>query len=457
MAASQGVEVDRQQEFVLRTLEERDIRFVRLWFTDVLGTLKSVSVAPAELESAFDEGIGFDGSAIEGFARVFESDMVAMPDPTTFQVFPFEGGASGESARMFCDILLPDGSPSWADPRHVLRRALSRAAEKGFTFYTHPEIEFFLVEDAPADGRLPVPVDAGGYFEHTTHSAARDFRRQAVLALERIGISVEYSHHEVAPGQQEIDLRYADALTTADNIMTFRHVVKEVALSHGVQATFMPKPFSDQPGSGMHTHLSLFEGEHNAFHDAGDPMKLSKVGRAFIAGLLTHAREYTAVTNQWVNSYKRLFPQPLADRITESPAYVCWGHLNRSALVRVPAYGKPNSARVEIRSPDSAANPYLAFAVMLGAGLKGIEEGYELPPGAEDDVWSLSNAERRAMGYEALPEDLAEAIDVMAGSELVAEILGEHVFDFFLRNKRAEWEEYRRVVTPYERQRYLSL
>ncbi|MFX0594496.1 type I glutamate--ammonia ligase [Melissospora conviva] len=449
--------MDRQQEFVLRTLEERDIRFVRLWFTDVLGTLKSVSVAPAELESAFDEGIGFDGSAIEGFARVFESDMVAMPDPTTFQVFPFEGGASGESARMFCDILLPDGSPSWADPRHVLRRALSRAAEKGFTFYTHPEIEFFLVEDAPADGRLPVPVDAGGYFEHTTHSAARDFRRQAVLALERIGISVEYSHHEVAPGQQEIDLRYADALTTADNIMTFRHVVKEVALSHGVQATFMPKPFSDQPGSGMHTHLSLFEGEHNAFHDAGDPMKLSKVGRAFIAGLLTHAREYTAVTNQWVNSYKRLFPQPLADRITESPAYVCWGHLNRSALVRVPAYGKPNSARVEIRSPDSAANPYLAFAVMLGAGLKGIEEGYELPPGAEDDVWSLSNAERKAMGYEALPEDLAEAIDVMAGSELVAEILGEHVFDFFLRNKRAEWEEYRRVVTPYERQRYLSL
>ena len=442
---------------MLRTLEERDIRFVRLWFTDVLGTLKSVSVAPAELESAFDEGIGFDGSAIEGFARVFESDMVAMPDPTTFQVFPFEGGASGESARMFCDILLPDGTPSWADPRHVLRRALSKAAEKGFTFYTHPEIEFFLVEDAPADGRLPVPVDAGGYFEHTTHSAARDFRRQAVLALERIGISVEYSHHEVAPGQQEIDLRYADALTTADNIMTFRHVVKEVALSHGVQATFMPKPFSDQPGSGMHTHLSLFEGEHNAFHDAGDPMKLSKVGRAFIAGLLTHAREYTAVTNQWVNSYKRLFPQPLPDRITESPAYVCWGHLNRSALVRVPAYGKPNSARVEIRSPDSAANPYLAFAVMLGAGLKGIEEGYELPPGAEDDVWSLSNAERRAMGYEALPEDLAEAIDVMAGSELVAEILGEHVFDFFLRNKRAEWEEYRRVVTPYERQRYLSL
>jgi glutamine synthetase len=450
--------VDRQQEFVLRTLEERDIRFVRLWFTDVLGTLKSVSVAPAELEAAFEEGIGFDGSAIEGFARVFESDMVAMPDPTTFQVFPFEGGpqtTGPESARMFCDILQPDGSASWADPRHVLRRALSKAAEKGFTFYTHPEIEFFLLSDVPEDGDVPSPVDAGGYFDHTSHAVARDFRRQAVLSLERIGISVEFSHHEVAPGQQEIDLRYADALTMADNIMTFRHVVKEVALSHGVTATFMPKPFTDQPGSGMHTHLSLFEGERNAFHDPSDPTKLSKVGKAFIAGLLTHAREYTAITNQWVNSYKRLFPLALPDRITESPAYVCWGHLNRSALVRVPAYGKPNSARVEIRSLDSACNPYLTFAVLLGAGLKGIEEGYELPPGAEDDVWSLSDAERRAMGYQTLPENLAEAIDVLAKSEFVAEVLGEHVFDFFIRNKRTEWEQYRREVTAFERRRYL--
>lgn len=458
--------MDRQQEFVLRTLEERDIRFVRLWFTDVLGTLKSVSVAPAELEAAFEEGIGFDGSAIEGFARVHESDMVAMPDPTTFQVFPFEtsqahspppAGASGESARMFCDILLPDGTPSWADPRHVLRRALSRAAEKGFTFYTHPEIEFFLLQNGPADGAVPVPVDAGGYFDHTTHAVARDFRRQAVLALERIGISVEFSHHEVAPGQQEIDLRYADALTTADNIMTFRHMVKEVALSHGVRASFMPKPFTDQPGNGMHTHLSLFEGERNAFHDPDDPMKLSKVARAFIAGLLAHAREYTAVTNQWVNSYKRLFPQPLAQAITESPAYVCWGHRNRSALVRVPAYGKPNSARVEIRSLDSACNPYLAFAVLLGAGLAGIERGYELPPGAEDDVWALSPREREAAGYEPLPENLSEAIGVMARSELVAEVLGEHVFDYVLRNKRVEWEQYRREVTPYERRRYLAV
>src|SRR5688500_5228519 len=478
--------MDRQQEFVLRTLEERDIRFVRLWFTDVSGYLKAVAVAPAEIEAAFAEGIGFDGSAIEGFARVYESDMLAKPDPGTFQVMPAAKGQPSDTARMFCDITLPDGSPAWADPRHVLRRALAKAADMGLTFYTHPEVEFFLLKDLPSASSPPEaaavgftsyarpsvefcllkdlpsdcsplePADTGGYFDLSTHNVAHDFRRDAGFALEALGISVEFSHHEVAPGQQEIDLRYADALTMADNIMTFRHVVKEVALSHGVHATFMPKPFTDQPGSGMHTHLSLFEGERNAFHDPSDSTKLSKVGKAFIAGLLVHAREYTAITNQWVNSYKRLFPQALPDRITESPAYVCWGHLNRSALVRVPPYGKPNSARVEIRSLASACNPYLTFAVLLGA-LKGIEEGYELPPGAEDDVWSLSDAERRAMGYESLPQNLSEAIDVMAQSELVAEVLGEHVFDFFLKNKRAEWEEYRRVVTPHERQRYLGM
>src|SRR6266550_7647978 len=454
-----GVDVDRQQEFVLRTLEERDIRFVRLWFTDVLGTLKSVSVAPAELESAFEEGMGIDGSAIEGFARVYESDMVAMPDPTTFQVFPFEGSGSGESARMFCDILLPDGSPSWADPRHVLRRALSRAADKGFTFYTHPEIEFFLLESLPQDGALPVPVDAGGYFDHTTHAVARDFRRQAVLALERIGISVEFSHHECAPGQQEIDLRYADALTTADNVVTFRYLVKEVARTQGVYATFMPKPFTDQPGSGMHTHLSLFEGDRNAFHDPSDELNLSKTARAFIAGLLHHAREITAVTNQWVNSYKRLFGAPLQGTLMEAPAYVCWGHANRSALVRVPMYKptKANSTRIEVRSPDPSCNPYLAFALLLAAGLKGVEENYELPPGAEDDVWALTDNERRAMGYVDLPHNLSDALRAMEASELVAETLGEGVFDFFLRNKRAEWADYRARVTPFELDRYLPV
>jgi len=445
--------MERQQEFVLRTIEERDIRFVRLWFTDVLGFLKSVAVAPAELEGAFAEGIGFDGSAIEGFARVHESDMLARPDPATFQVLPWRDDAPG-TARMFCDILLPDGQPSYADPRHVLRRVMQKAADLGFTFYVHPEVEFFLLRERPtADLLLPEPIDAGGYFDQTPHDLGHDFRRQAITMLERMGISVEFSHHEVAPGQQEIDLRYADALTTADNLMTMRLVVKEVALEQGVYASFMPKPFTDQPGSAMHTHLSLFEGDRNAFHEASDPFQLSKVGKAFVAGLLTHAAELTAVTNQWVNSYKRLWGGG------EAPAYVCWGHNNRSALVRVPMYKphKGNSTRVEIRSPDSAANPYLLFAVLLAAGLKGIEEGYELPDGAEDDVWQLTDGERRALGIAPLPGSLSDAIKALESSELMAETLGEHVFDFFLRNKRAEWEAYRQQVTPFELTRYLPV
>ncbi|MSY52171.1 MAG: glutamine synthetase, partial [Actinobacteria bacterium] len=381
--------MEKQEEFVLRTLEERDIRFVRLWFTDVLGFLKSVAVAPAELESAFAEGIGFDGSAIEGFARVYESDMLAKPDPSTFSILPWRAEAPG-TARMFCDIMLPDGNPSYADPRYVLKRTLARAAEMGFTFYTHPEIEFFLFEEKPKRGEAPVPVDSGGYFDHTPNVVGHDFRRQAITMLEAMGISVEFSHHEGAPGQQEIDLRYADALSTADNIMTFRLVVKEVALEQGVFASFMPKPFTDHPGSGMHVHLSLFEGDRNAFHEAGAPYQLSRVGRSFIAGLLRHAPEITAITNQWVNSYKRLHGGG------EAPAFISWGHNNRSALVRVPMYkpGKGNSTRIELRSPDSACNPYLSFAVILAAGLKGIEMEYELPEGAEDDVWSLSPAER---------------------------------------------------------------
>jgi glutamine synthetase len=449
--------VDRQQDFVLRTVEERQIKFVRLWFTDVLGFLKSVAVAPAELEGAFDEGIGFDGSAIEGFARSLESDMILRPDPGTFQILPESDGSRNDSARMFCDILTPDGTPSWADPRHVLRRTLTKAADMGFSFYTHPEIEFFLLKDRPSDGSEPRPVDTGGYFDMTSHDTAHDFRRLAVSSLEDLGISVEFSHHEVGPGQQEIDLRYADALTTADNIMTFRHVIKEVALSQGVHATFMPKPFTLQAGSGMHTHLSLFEGDTNAFYDASDELNLSKTARAFIAGLLMHAGEITAVTNQLVNSYKRLFGYSAPGQLVEAPTYICWGRANRSALVRVPRYkpGKANSTRVEIRSPDPACNPYLAFAVLLAAGLKGIENNYELPPGAEDDLWSLSPVERRALGYDELPQNLAEALIVMEKSELVAETLGEHVFDFFLRNKRAEWDEHRAQVTPYELGRYL--
>ncbi len=446
--------MDRQRQFVLRTLEERDIRFVRLWFTDVLGFLKSVAVAPAELEGAFNEGIGFDGSSVEGFARVYESDMVAKPDPATFQVLPWEtDGGRVYSARMFCDIAMPDGSPSWADPRHVLRRVMADAASMGFTCYVHPEIEFFLLEDLPQDGSVPVPADSGGFFDQASHDAAPHFRRRAIESLEAMGISVEFSHHEGAPGQQEIDLRYADALTMADNIMSFRYVIKEVAITQGVRASFMPKPFADQPGSAMHTHFSLFEGESNAFYDPEDPYQMSATGKAFLAGVLRHAPEFTAITNQWVNSYKRLVLGG------EAPTTICWGQANRSALVRVPNYspGKSSSQRLEVRSPDSSCNPYLMFAVVIAAGLRGIKGEYPLPAPAEDDVWSLSDTERRAMGYVDLPNSLGLALDAMESSEFIAETLGEHVYEFFLRNKKAEWEAYRRQVTPYELKRYLGL
>ncbi|WP_322749063.1 MULTISPECIES: type I glutamate--ammonia ligase [unclassified Frankia] len=451
--------MDKQQEFVLRTMEERDIRFVRLWFTDVLGVLKSVEIAPAELEGALAEGIGFDGSSIEGFARVHEADMLARPDPSTFQVLPWRGD-SPVTARMFCNLVMPDGMPSPADSRWVLRRTLANAADAGFTFYTHPEIEFFLLRQPPTRGApVPPPVDESGYFDLTPNDVSHEFRQQVIGVLERLGISVEFSHHEVAPGQQEIDLRYADALTIADNIMTFRQVVKEVALRQGVYATFMPKPYSDQAGSGMHTHLSLFEGDRNAFHDPTDAYHLSKVAQAFIAGLLVHAAEITAVTNQWVNSYKRIVGDQRAGEVLEAPAYVCWGHNNRSALVRVPLYkpNKPNTTRIEFRSPDSACNPYLAFALILAAGLRGIQEGYELPPPAADDVWTLSESQRHERGITALPGSLAEAIVIMERSALVRETLGDDLFDFFLRNKRAEWAEYRRQVTPFEIDRYLPI
>jgi glutamine synthetase len=417
---SMSTEISKQEEFVLRTLEERDIRFVRLWFTDVLGFLKSVAIAPAELENAFAEGIGFDGSAIEGFARVTESDMLAKPDPATFSILPWRTEAPG-AARMFCDI-----------------RTLEKAATMGYTCYTHPEIEFFLFKEKPEAGKAPIPVDQGGYFDHTPAVVGHDFRRQAITLLEAMGISVEFSHHEGAPGQQEIDLRYADALSTADNIMTFRHVIKEVAMDQGFHASFMPKPFTDHPGSGMHTHVSLFKGEENAFYDPNAELNLSSVGRSFIAGLLKHAPEITAITNQWVNSYKRLHGGG------EAPAFVNWGPSDRGALVRVPMYKpkKENSTRIEFRSPDTACNPYLAYAVMLAAGLKGVEEGYVLSD-SKDPI--------------SLPSNLNEAIAEMEKSELVRQTLGEHVFEYVLRNKRAEWQDYRRQVSAYELDRYLPV
>ncbi|AJM77638.1 glutamine synthetase family protein [Rathayibacter toxicus] len=437
--------MDKQRDFVLRTIEERGIKFVRLWFTDVVGTLKSVAIAPAEVEGAFVEGLGFDGSAIEGLTRSFEADVLAHPDPSTFQILPWRGEVD-PTARMFCDIMTPDGQPAVADPRNVLKRTLANAAERGFTFYTHPEIEFYLLTSSTFGAEGPQPVDSAGYFDNVPGGTAHDFRRRSVRMLEDLGISVEFSHHEAGPGQNEIDLRYADALTTADNIMTFRTVVKEVAIEQGVYATFMPKPFAGQPGSGMHTHLSLFEGDVNVFYEQGAQYQLSKLGRQFIAGLLHHAPEITAVTNQFVNSYKRLWGGD------EAPSYISWGHNNRSALVRVPLY-KPNkgqSSRVEYRALDSAANPYLAYSLLLAAGLKGIEEGYELPAEAEDNVLTLSDGERRALGYTPLPASLDRAISLMEESELVAETLGEQVFNFVLLNKRKDWTEYRAQVTPYE-------
>ena len=437
--------MDKQTDFVLRTIEERGVKFVRLWFTDVAGTLKSVAIAPAEVEGAFAEGLGFDGSAIEGLARTYEADMLAVPDPSTFQILPWRGEID-PTARMFCDIQTPDGKPAAADPRNVLRRALAKASDRGFSFYIHPEIEFYLLKSSQIGPEGPIPVDNAGYFDNVPGGTAHDFRRRAVGMLEQLGISVEFSHHEGGPGQNEIDLRYADALTMADNIMTFRTVIKEVAIEQGVYATFMPKPFSQHPGSGMHTHMSLFEGDTNAFFEAGSQYHLSKTAKHFIAGLLRHAPEITAVTNQYVNSYKRLWGGG------EAPSYVSWGHNNRSSLIRVPFYkpDKGNSSRIEYRAIDSAANPYLAYALILAAGMKGIEEEYPLPAESEDNVWALTDSERRAMGIQPLPQSLDHAIKKLEESELAAETLGEEVFSYVLANKRREWSEYRAQVTPFE-------
>jgi glutamine synthetase len=440
--------MQQQLDYVLRTVEERGVRFVRLWFTDVLGTLKSFAITPAELETALEEGMTFDGSAIQGYSRVQESDMLALPDPSTFEIVPWRG-EDAPVARMFCDIKHLSEEPFEGDPRYVLKRNLERARDKGFTFYTAPEMEFFIFESSDTP---PVPIDHAGFFDLTQQDMVSELRRQTIVTLEAMGIPVEYSFHELGPSQHEIDLRYTDALTMADNVMTFRQVVKQVAVELGVYATFMPKPIEGAFGSGMHTQVSLFEGDVNAFHDPGDEFGLSKVGRCFIAGLLTHAREITAVTNQTVNSYKRLVAG------YEAPVHICWARNNESALVRLPApkKGKESSTRIEFRSPDPACNPYLAFSVMLAAGLKGVEEGYELPPEATNNIYEMTPEERAAEGIGSLPQSLAEAVSAMEESELVAEALGEHVFDYFIRNKRSEWMDYKAHVTPWELDRYLG-
>jgi glutamine synthetase len=440
--------MDRQAEYVLRTVEERGIRFIRLWFTDVQGFLKAVAINPAELEVAFSEGMTFDGSAIDGYARVQEADMVAKPDPATFQIIPWR--PQQQVARMFCDILTPDGEPFEGDPRWVLKRNLRRAADLGFTFFVGPELEWFYFQDS---GPNPTPLDRGGYFDLTPLDVAQEYRRTTINVLEQLGIPVESSHHEVAPSQHEIDLRYTDALTMADNVMTYRIAVKEVALEHGIYATFMPKPLEGHDGNGMHVHLSLFEGDRNAFYEAGSDLGLSKVAQSFIAGLIKHAPEITGITNQWVNSYKRLVTG------FDAPNYLMWARNNQSALVRVPSVksGKPASTRVEYRAPDAACNPYMAFSVLLAAGLTGIENGYELPPEMPRNVFDLTSAERAAAGIGRLPSNLSEALDLMEESELVAEALGEHMFSWFLRNKRKEWDRYQRHVSAFELEEYLPI
>lgn len=445
--------MERQQDYVLRTVEERGVRFVQMWFTDVLGTPKSFQITPAELENALEEGMTFDGSTIDGFSRVQESDVLAMPDAKTFQLLPYlTDGAP--VARVVCDVVNLDGSPFEGDPRHVLRRALERGRELGFSFFVAPELEYFYFAPPKPDGNgaAPTPLDSGSYFDLTIHDLSSELRRDTVLTLEDMGIPVEYSQHEDAPSQHEIDLRYTDALTMADTVMTVRMVVKEIAARHGVMATFMPKPLYGVQGSGMHTHMSLFDGDNNTFYDDSDPYNLSPVARRFIAGILKHARELTAVTNQWVNSYKRLIVG------YEAPVYISWARNNRSALVRVPPTkkGKRDSTRVEYRAPDAAANPYLAFAAVLAAGLTGIEKGYDLPAELATNLYELSPAQRLAEGIEALPGSLSEAVDELEKSELMAEVLGEHVFEWFVRNKRAEWADYKAEVTAFELRRYLT-
>ena len=437
----------KDKKDVLELVKKHDVKFVRLWFCDIHGQLKSFSVPIEELGNAFDEGMGFDGSSIQGYARIDESDMIAKPDPSTFVLLPWRPKEKAV-ARMFCDIYEPDGSHYKGDPRYILKTNLEKAKKKGFTLYLGPELEFFYFKSNKSTETL----DEGGYFDYPL-DAAEDLRRDTIMALESMGVKVEYSHHEVAHSQHEIDLRYADALTMADIVMTHRITVKEIAKQYNVYATFMPKPIFGQNGSGMHTHQSLFKGKRNAFFNPKDQYFLSDIAKGYIAGILRHIQEMTLVLNQWVNSYKRLVPG------YEAPVYICWARRNRSALVRVPLYKpwKEQATRIELRSPDPTCNPYLAFACMLNAGLKGIEKGYKLPDPTEVDVYHLSGDELSQLGINQLPGSLIEAIDYAEKSELLRETLGDHIFEQLIASKKIEWDDYRTKVFPYELERYLPI
>jgi len=440
---------EEAKAYVLKMAKEHDVKFINLWFTDILGVLKSFAITVEELEGAMENGMGFDGSSIAGFARIDESDMVAMPDPDTFKLLPWRPREHRAVGRMFCDVLKPGGEVFEGDPRYVLKRNLKKATDLGYTFYVGPELEFFYFKNAESTEGL----DKGGYFDMTPLDVATDLRRDSVLALEELGVDVEYSHHEVAGSQHEIDMRYTDALTMADNVMTYRLVVKQVALNHGVYATFMPKPVFGINGSGMHVHQSLFKGSKNTFFDANDPYFLSKTARSYIAGLLKYAPEFTCIANQWINSYKRLVPG------YEAPVYLSWARRNRSDLVRVPEYrpGRENATRIEFRSPDPACNPYLTFSVMLAAGLAGIEQRLEPPAPVEENVYEMTEAERASRGIGTLPASLLEAVQLTEKSDLVREALGDHVFENFVANKKIEWDEYRIQATEYELNKYLPI
>ena len=440
--------VPRTKEDVIKFVHDNNVSIINLWFCDILGKIKSFGIPPAQLDVAFDEGLGFDGSSVEGFARIYESDLVARPLPETFSVFPWMVNGR-RTARMICDVLNPDKTPYQGDPRHLLKAALQKMAKQGYTFNVGPELEYFYFKSSEATEQL----DPAGYFDLIPFDLGSEIRQETVHALQDMGIPVEASHHEVAPSQHEIDLKYADALTMADRTMTYRFLVKEIARQRGIYATFMPKPVFAQNGNGMHVHQSLFKNGENAFFSENGDYNLSDVGAGYLAGILKHCREIVAVTNQWVNSYKRLVPG------YEAPVYVAWGQRNRSALVRVPMYkpGKSRATRVEFRCPDPACNPYLAFAVMVGAGVKGIEENYALPDPVEEDIYLMSQSERQARGIETLPDSLYASLEIAGRSDLVRETLGEHVFTKFVENKYIEWDNYRVQVTEYEIDKYLPI
>ena len=440
----------KDREYVLKSAKDNNVKFIRLWFTDILGFLKSFAITIKELELVLDEGAGFDGSSIEGFVRIDESDMMAMPDLSTWEIMPWRHSEESAVARIFCDIHTPEGEPYDGDPRGVLRRNLKRAEDLGYKFYVGPELEFFYFKSSEG---TPEPLDRGGYFDLTPLDLASDFRKKTVEALDALGIDVETSHHEVGPSQHEIDLRYTDALTMADNAMTYRLVVKEVALRNNVYATFMPKPLFGENGSGMHVHMSLFKGDRNAFYDASDKHHLSDLAKRYIAGLIKHAPEFTLITNQWVNSYKRLVPG------YEAPIYTTWAVRNRSDMIRIPAYklGKEKATRIEIRSPDPACNPYLAFSAMLAAGLEGIEKNYPIVDPVERNVYNLSEEERQKLNIDTLPGDLYEAIKAMEPSQVIKKALGDHVFHSLLENKKLEWADYRAQLSDWEMKNYFPI